>query len=989
MEPQRATKSPFLSAIVPGFEGWLRETSVLQDGTLLHDMLDPRTRCRVLFHQNRALIGAYAIDFHTVPDASDGAFHAAEHMLFKGVTSGLLFQSKGGLLAKEPVTLFSRWSPASESNAFTEADGVAICTTSPLQSDLITNFVLSLECAWFGSYTEKAFREEIWRHEQTGNLKWATLAKEINSSKTISDDEKLRLVQLLKRTRINCSVDSIERSDTFSKVEKSILISLVNKLREVHLNGIVLNEMLDYYADPEVVTTQGLMAALYPQTYFAYDSAGDPFEIPKLTPNKIRQAARFFHPSNSTIVIAGELDAAPFGKLLNSYLSCFQSKCFPNFNIPLEEQREFALDTAIAVPGLGWRGVMHAVGFLAKPARSPEHRLEQQMVGALLSSDQSPYLLAAADRAGLTKGIFSPLLPDTGLPVIAVGGIRGVHLEPDELKNSVKKAFVEATNEPKLEADASEFAAGLEYGNLSSSGLASAHVMRIAQAARRGNDPRFVADGERLRGVVEALGADPERLRQILREDFLDWGHVATVTGRQNKGAEDLWQRAELLLIKEHRRATPKSELANFFYADVGGIESLRAVRQLESMVSHETPDLRIPSTVSIHPRLSYLPGQPVKFHSVVSEVYSLRNIPFESLPWLGFLAESMRPFVTLESGNDRSVKLLDSDLGISPDHTGAPMPYLYVSRGFYQAPTASPLQIKLPNNDQFFQLLQSYLHGITNEIRQDANELAINHAWARTQLSGVLNFLTRGSESARRIEAVLERDRNEAIAHIEYLTNFLRTTAPLRTIICSKSDPSIDAFQFVEQREVAAPPWPLKIDDSLTSHVLKDAATSSVAICAELPWGSAVGRVVARYLNTETLWDEIRLKHSAYSTGVTWDPDWKLLTVMAGQMREPEKFQKSLIGLSDRLNYLKSKDIFERSRAGVIQELAGRRTIETWATDINAWEALPDSALHLANQLAELRALTASDFSRVAAQFERSIREASPVIVGPVLAGS
>ncbi len=74
-------------------------------------------------------------------------------------------------------------------------------------------------------------------------------------------------------------------------------------------NGVVYNEMKGAFSNPDAVLERYTLHALYPDNTYANESGGDPLVIPELTFEKFREFhARFYHPSNSYIILYGDMD---------------------------------------------------------------------------------------------------------------------------------------------------------------------------------------------------------------------------------------------------------------------------------------------------------------------------------------------------------------------------------------------------------------------------------------------------------------------------------------------------------------------------------------------------------------------------------------------------------------------------------------------------------------------------------------------------------
>ena len=90
-------------------------------------------------------------------------------------------------------------------------------------------------------------------------------------------------------------------------------------------SGVVYNEMKGATSSPDDLLETQIMAALYPNTTYGYESGGNPEAIPTLTQEKfISFHNKYYHPSNSYIYLYGDMDIEEKLAYLDSeYLSAF------------------------------------------------------------------------------------------------------------------------------------------------------------------------------------------------------------------------------------------------------------------------------------------------------------------------------------------------------------------------------------------------------------------------------------------------------------------------------------------------------------------------------------------------------------------------------------------------------------------------------------------------------------------------------------------
>ncbi len=92
-------------------------------------------------------------------------------------------------------------------------------------------------------------------------------------------------------------------------------------------SGVVYNEMLGSYSDPETVLGEELEKALFPDSVYGRSSGGDPTCIPDLSyEGFVEFYRRFYHPSNCLIFLYGDLDQDAALAHLATYLDNYEKQ---------------------------------------------------------------------------------------------------------------------------------------------------------------------------------------------------------------------------------------------------------------------------------------------------------------------------------------------------------------------------------------------------------------------------------------------------------------------------------------------------------------------------------------------------------------------------------------------------------------------------------------------------------------------------------------
>lgn len=120
---------------------------------------------------------------------------------------------------------------------------------------------------------------------------------------------------------------------------------------DITYNGIVYNEMKGVFSSPEQVIMRECFHTLYPNTPYGVESGGDPDYIPELSYEEFKNFhKRFYHPSNSYIILYGDIDISERLEYLDKeYLSKYD-KIKPDSSIPYQKGFKKPVESSIYYP---------------------------------------------------------------------------------------------------------------------------------------------------------------------------------------------------------------------------------------------------------------------------------------------------------------------------------------------------------------------------------------------------------------------------------------------------------------------------------------------------------------------------------------------------------------------------------------------------------------------------------------------------------------
>ena len=100
--------------------------------------------------------------------------------------------------------------------------------------------------------------------------------------------------------------------------------------------GVVLNEMKGAYASADAVLEHAMNRLMFPDNCYSAESGGHPEHIPDLTYEQfIANHRKFYHPSNSRIILSGSVDLDSALAHIDSYLKDYD-RHVADFQIPMQ-----------------------------------------------------------------------------------------------------------------------------------------------------------------------------------------------------------------------------------------------------------------------------------------------------------------------------------------------------------------------------------------------------------------------------------------------------------------------------------------------------------------------------------------------------------------------------------------------------------------------------------------------------------------------------
>lgn len=299
-------------------------------------------------------------------------------------------------------------------------------------------------------------------------------------------------------------------------------------------NGIVLNEMRGADSSVDTRMTNAMNAALFPDNCYKYNSGGAPDAIVMLTYEKYKEThKRFYHPSNSFILLDGAVDIEHILSVLDEdYLAEYERED-KTFEIPVQKPtglQKLECEYAVEAPeaNQGFLGLGYVVGMYSDLEKLYAARI---LADYLAGSNESP-LKKAVLSSGLAYDVRIQLEDHLMQPVLILQ-IRNMECENREkLEELVAKTIVGIKDAgiPKKELEALLFQLEFQSRERNFGGYPAGlmNAMTIMESWLYGGEPTANLSVNRCFAVLRARIENGSFL-DYLEEIFLSNEHRASV----------------------------------------------------------------------------------------------------------------------------------------------------------------------------------------------------------------------------------------------------------------------------------------------------------------------------------------------------------------------------------------------------------------------------------------------------------------------------
>ena len=425
---------------------------------------------------------------------------------------------------------------------------------------------------------------------------------------------------------------------------------------ELTYNGVVYNEMKGAFSSPEGVLDRVTFNALFPDTSYAFESGGDPDEIPELTYEKfLAFHKKYYHPSNSYIFLYGDMDMEE--KLVwmdEMYLSKFdelQVDSKIKFQEPFMEVKELEMTYSITNSEPEEDNTYLSYDKVIGTSLDKELTLAFEILDyALLSAPGAPLKKALVD-AGIGKDIMGSYDDGIYQPIFGVVAKNANTEQKDEFVAVIENTLSEIV---KKGMDSKALEAGINY-----------HEFRYREADF-GNYPKglmynlqmfdsWLYDDEQVFLHLEATEtfADLKEkvgtgyFENLIQQYLLDNTHGVVIVVKPERGRTAKLDKELEERLQAYKESLSKEEVL----AIVEATEQLEAYQEEEDSIEDQEkiPVLRredISREIApIYNEEMNMAGVPLVFHEIETNgigyldlLFDMSEVPEELLPYTGIL---------------------------------------------------------------------------------------------------------------------------------------------------------------------------------------------------------------------------------------------------------------------------------------------------------------------------------------------------------------
>ncbi|MGD8822588.1 MAG: insulinase family protein [Anaerolineales bacterium] len=682
--------------------------------------------------------------------------------------------------------------------------------------------------------------------------------------------------------------------------------------------GVVFNEMKGSMSNPDRILEQEILEEVYPDTSYAFNSGGNPRNIPDLSYEALKGFyQQLYHPSNARIYFYGDDPVEERLRIVDQYLKDFDRldpestiELQPRFDKTRQRTRKYMASASDDDEAKS----MATVNWLLFEPNDPVRFLSAEILTEILMGTPASPLRKALIDSGLGEDVVGTghnmgFSTDASRQLFFTAGLKGVKEENVDKVAPLVQETLESQVRDGLDPDTIAAAVntvefGLREMNTGSFPRGLAYVLRSMGTWLFDGDPLTLLEYEKpLQAVKDALAEHPTYFEDMIKTWFLDNPHKVELILLPDETLAAQEEAIETERLEKVRQGMDSTDLEAV-------MERTRELHQLQEKPDSPDDLAKLPflQLSDLDPKIQTIPLQQVDspaattlYHALPTNSivyldlgFDLHALSEEELPWVPLLGRAL-----LEMGTEKEdyVKLsqrIGRDTGGISAHTMTSLlqesdeatAWLFL-RGKATTNKANRLlsiledvllMPLLDNPERFKQILleqkarkQSGIvaagHAVVNSVLRSAYNQA---DWAGEKMGGIssLFFI---NDLTKTLDTQWEKT---LTALQEVLAKLINRRAMIVNVTVDGSDwPDFqsqlkDFLEKLPQMEVSRQEWapdynhanlgltaPSQVNFVGLSHDLYQAGYTYTASSA----------VANRYLGTTYLWEKVRVQGGAY----------------------------------------------------------------------------------------------------------------------------
>ena len=345
-----------------------------------------------------------------------------------------------------------------------------------------------------------------------------------------------------------------------------------SKEADLTYKGVVYNEMKGAFSSPEAILDKEILASLFPDTTYGYESGGDPDVIPALTLEGFLGFHRkYYHPSNSYIYLYGKMDIEEKLAFLDKeYLAAFTAKpidsAITNQELFTEPKFVEAFYPASANEDIHDKTFL-SLNCIVGQAEETEMMMALQILEHFLLRTQSAPLKKALIDANIGKDVLSSFADSILQPCFSIIVSGSDEAKVEAFKRVTKETLAnlvrDGIDRELIEASINLLEFKLREADFGQSPKGLIYNIKCMDSWLYDASPLLGISYEKpLRNIKQALGN--RYFEQLIESKFLNNSHMTLVVLKPKQGMGEMRAREIKAELAAQKQKLSELELEQF-----------------------------------------------------------------------------------------------------------------------------------------------------------------------------------------------------------------------------------------------------------------------------------------------------------------------------------------------------------------------------------------------------------------------------------------